>query len=46
MGNKVAAIEAMQAANVPTVPGSNGPLGDDDAEEPKNRKETSVSRSL
>jgi len=30
MGNKVAAIEAMQAANVPTVPGSNGPLGDDD----------------
>ena len=32
MGNKVAAIEAMQAANVPTVPGSNGPLGDDDAE--------------
>ena len=32
MGNKVAAIEAMRAANVPTVPGSNGPLGDDDAE--------------
>ena len=31
MGNKVAAIEAMRAANVPTVPGSNGPLGDDDA---------------
>ena len=31
MGNKVAAIEAMQAANVPTVPGSNGPLEDDDA---------------
>ena len=31
MGNKVAAIEAMQAANVPTVPGSNGPLGDDNA---------------
>ena len=30
MGNKVAAIEAMQAANVPTVPGSNGPLGEDD----------------
>ena len=29
MGNKVAAIEAMQAANVPTVPGSNGPLGED-----------------
>ena len=30
MGNKVAAIEAMQAANVPTVRGSNGPLGEDD----------------
>ena len=30
MGNKVAAIEAMQAANVPTVPGSNGPLGEDE----------------
>jgi acetyl-CoA carboxylase, biotin carboxylase subunit len=30
MGNKVSAIEAMQAANVPTVPGSNGSLGDDD----------------
>ena len=30
MGNKVAAIEAMQQANVPTVPGSNGPLGSDE----------------
>ncbi|MBT3013140.1 MAG: acetyl-CoA carboxylase biotin carboxylase subunit [Candidatus Thiodiazotropha sp. (ex Lucina aurantia)] len=26
MGDKVAAIEAMRKANVPTVPGSNGPL--------------------
>lgn len=29
MGDKVAAIESMQKANVPTVPGSNGPLTDD-----------------
>jgi acetyl-CoA carboxylase biotin carboxylase subunit len=29
MGNKVAAIEAMRKAQVPTVPGSNGQLGDD-----------------
>ncbi|WP_447556452.1 acetyl-CoA carboxylase biotin carboxylase subunit [Vreelandella sp. EE22] len=31
MGDKVSAIEAMKEAGVPTVPGSNGPLGDDDA---------------
>ncbi|MBF0264115.1 MAG: acetyl-CoA carboxylase biotin carboxylase subunit [Gammaproteobacteria bacterium] len=29
MGDKVAAIESMIASNVPTVPGSNGPLTDD-----------------
>lgn len=32
MGNKVSAIKAMRLANVPTVPGSNGPLSDDDDE--------------
>jgi acetyl-CoA carboxylase biotin carboxylase subunit len=30
MGDKVAAIEAMKKAGVPTVPGSDGELGDDD----------------
>ncbi|PHR66188.1 acetyl-CoA carboxylase biotin carboxylase subunit [Pseudidiomarina marina] len=31
MGDKVSAIEAMKKAGVPCVPGSGGPLGDDDA---------------
>ncbi len=30
MGNKVTAIQTMKDANVPTVPGSDGPLGNDE----------------
>ncbi|MBI5450869.1 MAG: acetyl-CoA carboxylase biotin carboxylase subunit [Gammaproteobacteria bacterium] len=29
MGDKISAIEAMKAAGIPTIPGSDGPLGDD-----------------
>ncbi len=32
MGDKVSAIDAMKSAGVPCVPGSGGPLDDDDAE--------------
>ncbi|KZX85484.1 acetyl-CoA carboxylase biotin carboxylase subunit, partial [Oleiphilus sp. HI0009] len=32
MGNKVSAIQAMNQAGVPTVPGSNGPLSDNTAD--------------
>ena len=39
MGDKVEAIRAMQAAGVPCVPGSGGPLGDDAAENVKIARE-------
>ena len=39
MGDKVSAIRAMKEAGVPTVPGSGGPLGDDDAENHRIAKE-------
>jgi len=39
MGDKVSAIRAMKAAGVPTVPGSGGPLGEDDAENHRIAKE-------
>ncbi|MDH5650001.1 MAG: acetyl-CoA carboxylase biotin carboxylase subunit [Gammaproteobacteria bacterium] len=32
MGDKISAIEAMKKSGVPCVPGSDGPLGDDDAQ--------------
>ena len=32
MGDKISAIEAMRKAGVPTVPGSDGPVGEDDRE--------------
>ncbi|MBO1927013.1 acetyl-CoA carboxylase biotin carboxylase subunit [Thiomicrorhabdus sp. 6S2-11] len=39
MGDKVAAIRAMKASGVPTVPGSGGPLGNNDAENLRIAKE-------
>ena len=39
MGDKVMAIRAMKTAGVPTVPGSGGPLGEDDAENHRIAKE-------
>jgi len=41
MGDKVAAIQEMQKAGVPTVPGSNGPLTDDAARSIRIAKEIS-----
>lgn len=39
MGDKVSAIKAMMAAGVPTVPGSGGPLGENDDENKRIAKE-------
>lgn len=39
MGDKVAAIRAMKASGVPTVPGSGGPLGKNDSENLRIAKE-------
>ena len=40
MGDKVSAIDAMKAAGVPCVPGSGGPLTDDDADNLRLARET------
>ncbi|MDR9498134.1 MAG: acetyl-CoA carboxylase biotin carboxylase subunit [Hydrogenovibrio sp.] len=39
MGDKVSAIRAMKAAGVPTVPGSGGPLGEDEEENKRMARE-------
>jgi acetyl-CoA carboxylase biotin carboxylase subunit len=39
MGDKVSAIRAMKAAGVPTVPGSGGPLGEDEDENKRMARE-------